>query len=45
MRPAPPPTRLARLIGKELQVRLKQSVVVENRPGAGGTIGSDYVPA
>ncbi|MGT2459070.1 Bug family tripartite tricarboxylate transporter substrate binding protein [Cupriavidus basilensis] len=34
---------LARLIGKELQVRLKQSVVVENRPGAGGTIGSDYV--
>ncbi len=34
---------LARLIGKELSERMKQPFVVENKPGAGGTIGADYV--
>lgn len=32
---------LGRLAAKEMQVALGQSVVVENRPGAGGAVGSD----
>lgn len=34
---------LGRLIGQKLSQALGQSVVVENRAGAGGNIGSDYV--
>ncbi len=34
---------LARLIGQSPQQRLGQSVVVENRPGAGGNVGADAV--
>ena len=34
---------LARLIGQRLTEKFKQTVVVENRPGAGGNIGSAYV--
>lgn len=34
---------LGRLLGSELSNRLGQSVVVENKPGAGGNIGSNLV--
>jgi tripartite-type tricarboxylate transporter receptor subunit TctC len=33
----------ARLIGQSLQRRLGQSVIVDNRPGAGGNVGTDAV--
>jgi tripartite-type tricarboxylate transporter receptor subunit TctC len=34
---------LARIIGQKLSESVKQPVVVDNRPGAGGNIGSDAV--
>ena len=34
---------LARAIGVELSQALKQSVVIENKPGAGATLGADVV--
>jgi tripartite-type tricarboxylate transporter receptor subunit TctC len=34
---------LGRAIGDKLQTALKQTVIVENRAGAGGVIGADYV--
>lgn len=34
---------VARLAAQKMTVSLKQQVVVENRPGAGGLIGADYV--
>ena len=37
------PDILARTIGEELQQRLSQPVVIENRPGASGNIGTQVV--
>lgn len=37
------PDVVARLIGNGLESRLHQAVIVENRPGAGGTIGLNAV--
>lgn len=34
---------LARLVGRHLETRLNQPIVVENRTGAGGTVGTDLV--
>ena len=34
---------LARLLGEKLQVALKQTVLIENKAGAGGVIGADVV--
>lgn len=35
------PDVLARILGRELEASLKQSFVVDNRPGAGGVVGTD----
>ena len=37
------PDTMSRLLGMELQKRLGQSVVTENKPGAGGALGADIV--
>jgi tripartite-type tricarboxylate transporter receptor subunit TctC len=34
---------LARLLGKEIAASVGQPVVIENKPGAGGNIGSEFV--
>lgn len=34
---------LARLMGRHLEARLGQPFIVENRTGAGGTVGADFV--
>jgi tripartite-type tricarboxylate transporter receptor subunit TctC len=34
---------VARIVGQSMQDRLGQPVVIENRPGAAGTLGNDFV--
>ena len=34
---------MARIVGERLGVSMGQSIVVENRPGAGGTLGAAQV--
>jgi tripartite-type tricarboxylate transporter receptor subunit TctC len=41
--PGSPGDFVVRLLSEKLQANLKQSFIVENRPGAGGTIGSELV--
>ena len=38
-----PTDTLARIISQAISVRLGQPVVIENKPGAGGNIGTDFV--
>jgi tripartite-type tricarboxylate transporter receptor subunit TctC len=40
LRRAAPATSWARLVGAKLSAAVGQSIVVENRPGAGGTLGA-----
>ncbi|MFO1311847.1 MAG: tripartite tricarboxylate transporter substrate binding protein [Burkholderiales bacterium] len=41
--PGDAPDVIARLVADKLTTALGQQVVVENKPGAGGVVGSDYV--
>jgi tripartite-type tricarboxylate transporter receptor subunit TctC len=41
--PGGPSDVLARIVGKKLEVLLKQPFVIENRPGAGGNIAAESV--
>jgi len=41
--PGGPSDVLARIVGKKMEQILGQTVVIENRPGAGGNIAAEYV--
>jgi tripartite-type tricarboxylate transporter receptor subunit TctC len=38
-----PVDAVARLLGQRVSERVKQPIVIENKPGAGGNIGADFV--
>src|SRR6266511_633681 len=38
-----PPDTIARLVGNEISSRLGQTIVIDNRPGGGATIGTRAV--
>ncbi len=39
------PDTIARILGRRLQERVGQSVVVENKPGGNGSVGADASPS
>jgi len=41
--PGGPLDTVARLLGRKVSDSVRQPVIVENKPGAGGNIGADYV--
>src|SRR5262249_2320363 len=41
--PGGPPDQIARMLAPKLQIALGQTVIVENRAGAGGMVGTAYV--
>src|SRR5687768_15739702 len=41
--PGGPTDQFARIVARKLQTELNQPVIVEGKPGAGGTIGVNYV--
>jgi tripartite-type tricarboxylate transporter receptor subunit TctC len=41
--PGGPADVQARIVGQQLSARWKQPVIIDNRPGAGGSIGAEFV--
>src|SRR6476620_944796 len=41
--PGGPPDQIARIISNKLQIAFGQTVIVENRAGVGGMVGTAYV--
>lgn len=41
--PGGPADIQARIVGQKMSARLKQSVIIDNRPGAGGSIAAEFV--